>query len=428
MENNPDSEDRPEIPRRRRRQGAPPGGIPPELVDKLFELCAGPEDVAGENGLLKRLTAALVGRALEGEMASHLGYDRGEEPAEDTSNRRNGQRTKTVRTNRGLTEVRIPRDREGSFEPKLIPKHGRCFEGFDDQIISLYAGGMTTRDIQKHLQGMYHVEVSPDLISRVTDGVKEELDTWRNRPLDSLYPIVYIDALVAKTREKGCVQNRSIYLVVGVDLDGCKNLLGMWIEGAEGAKYWLSVLSELKRRGVEDILILCADGLKGLPEAVEATFPRTIFQTCIVHLIRASTRFISYKDRKYVCSRLRELYTAPNAEVAVRTMLELEQEWAESYPTVLRAWKERQGEWTPFLEFPNEIRRVVYTTNTIEALNRFVRKALKTRGHLPSDEAAMKLVYLAAEQAKKTWGRATRDWASAMAQFAIMFEGRIPLA
>lgn len=413
--------------KRRRQRKRSPDELPEDLVDKLFALCDGPDDVAGEQGLLKRLTAALVSRALEGEMASHLGYARGEEPAEDTTNRRNGHRGKTVRTNRGPSEIRVPRDREGTFEPKIVPKGKRSFEGFDDQILSLYARGMSTRDIQKHLKDLYGVDVSPDLVSRVTDSVKEELDAWRSRPVDRVYPIVYIDALVAKTREKGCVQNRSIYLVVGVDLDGRKNVLGMWMEGSEGAKYWLAVLSELKQRGLEDIFILCADGLKGLPEAVEATFPRTIFQTCIVHLIRSSTRFVSYKDRKYVCSRLRELYTAPSHEAALETLSALEAELAESHPTVLRAWREREAEWTPFLDYPQEIRRVVYTTNTIEALNRFVRKSLKTRGHLPSDEAAMKLVYLAAEDAKKTWGRATRDWSRAMAQFAILFEGRVPL-
>jgi transposase-like protein len=324
-------------------------------------------------------------------------------------------------------QIEVPRDREGAFEPHLIPKHGRTFEGFDDQILSMYARGMTTRDIQKHVRELYGVDISPDMVSRVTDSIKAELDAWRNRPLERVYPIVYIDAIVAKTREKGCVQNRPIYLAVGVDVEGRKNLLGMWMQGSEGAKYWLGVLTELKQRGLEDVFVLCADGLSGLPEAVEATFPQTIFQTCIVHLIRASMRYVSYKDRKYLCGRLKEVYTAPSAEAATRKLLELDAELGESFPTVLRPWLQRESEWTPFLEFPNEIRRVIYTTNTIEALNRFVRKALKTRGHLPSDEAAMKLVYLAAEDAKKTWGRATRDWGKAMAQFAIMFEGRVPL-
>lgn len=427
MDKNNNTRSSTRVLKRRRQRKDPPGEIPHDVVDKLFDLCGGPDDVAGENGLLKRLTSALVSKALEGEMASHLGYARGEDPREDTTNRRNGHRPKTLRTSRGRSAILVPRDRESTFEPKIVPKNDRTFEGFDDQILSLYGRGMSTRDIENHIKEMYGVDVSPDLVSRVTDSIKDELDEWRSRPLEPVYPIVYIDAIVAKTREKGCVQNRPIYLVVGVDLDGHKDVLGMWMQGTEGAKYWLAVLAELKQRGLKDIFILCADGLKGLPEAVEAAFPNTIFQTCIVHLIRSSTRFVSYKDRKYICGRLRELYTAPSSEIALQTLVELENELAESYPTVLRAWREREAEWTPFLEYPAEIRRVVYTTNTIEALNRFVRKSLKTRGHLPSDDAAMKLVYLAAKHAKKTWGRTTRDWGRAIAQFAILFEGRVPL-
>jgi putative transposase len=405
----------------------PPAKLPKELIEQLFEAAGGPEGLAGPDGLLKQLTAALVNRALNAEMTDHLGYEHGEEPSEEQENRRNGSRTKKVRTERGEMDVEVPRDRDGSFEPKLIGKHQRSFKGFDDKILSMYARGMTTRDIQRHLHELYGVDVSPDLVSRVTDAVLDELNEWQTRALESVYPIVYIDALVVKIRDQGKVENKAIHIVVGVDLDGTRDVLGLWVERTEGAKFWSSVLADLKHRGVEDILILCADGLTGLPQAVEANFPRAIFQTCIVHLIRSSTRYVSYRDLKPVCQDLKALYQAANLEEAETAMKGIEEKWGKKYSHVTKTWRTRWAEWTPFLAFPAELRHAIYTTNTIEALNRILRKTLKTRGPLPTDEAALKLLFLAIRNAKATWGRGHRDWLTARMQLAIHFDGRLPL-
>jgi len=399
--------------------------LPKELIDQLLAAAGGGAGLTGPDGLLKKLTAALVNRALDAEMSEHLGYDSGERPPPEQGNRRNGRRTKQVRTERGAIAVEVPRDRAGTFEPRLVGKHQRSFDGFDDKILSLYARGMTTRDIQRHLEELYGVDVSPDLISRVTDAVLDELNEWQSRPLESVYPIVYIDALVVKIRDQGKVENKAVHIAVGVDEDGTRDVLGLWLERTEGARFWSSILAELKHRGVDDILVLCADGLSGLPEAVEANFPKTIFQTCIVHLIRSSTRYVSYKDLKPVCADLRAVYTAANADEAVRALSQVEEKWGARYAHVTRAWRTRMDEWTPFLAFPVELRRAIYTTNTIEALNRILRKSLKTRGPLPTDEAALKLLFLAVRNAKATWGRAHRDWLTARMQLAIHFEGRL---
>lgn len=399
--------------------------LPKELIDQLLAAAGGGAGLTGPDGLLKKLTAALVNRALEAEMSEHLGYDSGERPPPGQGNRRNGRRTKQLRTERGGIAVEVPRDRAGTFEPRLVGKHQRSFDGFDDKILSLYARGMTTRDIQRHLEELYGVDVSPDLISRVTDAVLDELNEWQSRPLESVYPIVYIDALVVKIRDQGKVENKAVHIAVGVDEDGTRDVLGLWLERTEGARFWSSILAELKHRGVDDILVLCADGLSGLPEAVEANFPKTIFQTCIVHLIRSSTRYVSYKDLKPVCADLRAVYTAANADEVVRALSQVEERWGARYAHVTRAWRSRMDEWTPFLAFPVELRRAIYTTNTIEALNRILRKSLKTRGPLPTDEAALKLLYLAVRNAKATWGRAHRDWLTARMQLAIHFEGRL---
>jgi putative transposase len=399
--------------------------LPKELIDQLLAAAGGGAGLTGPDGLLKKLTAALVNRALDAEMSEHLGYDSGERPPPEQDNRRNGRRTKQVRTERGDIAVEVPRDRAGTFEPRLVGKHQRSFDGFDDKILSLYARGMTTRDIQRHLEELYGVDVSPDLISRVTDAVLDELNEWQSRPLESVYPIVYIDALVVKIRDQGKVENKAVHIAVGVDEDGTRDVLGLWLERTEGARFWSSILAELKHRGVDDILVLCADGLSGLPEAVEANFPKTIFQTCIVHLIRSSTRYVSYKDLKPVCADLRAVYTAANADEAVRALSQVEEKWGARYAHVTRAWRTRMDEWTPFLAFPVELRRAIYTTNTIEALNRILRKSLKTRGPLPTDEAARKLLFLAVRNAKATWGRAHRGWLTARMQLAIHFEGRL---
>jgi len=399
--------------------------LPKELIDQLLAAAGGGAGLTGPDGLLKKLTAALVNRALDAEMSEHLGYDSGERPPPEQGNRRNGRRTKQLRTERGGIAVEVPRDRAGTFEPRLVGKHQRSFDGFDDKILSLYARGMTTRDIQRHLEELYGVDVSPDLISRVTDAVLDELNEWQSRPLESVYPIVYIDALVVKIRDQGKVENKAVHIAVGVDEDGTRDVLGLWLERTEGARFGSSILAKLRHRGVDDILVLCADGLSGLPEAVEANFPKTIFQTCIVHLIRSSTRYVSYKDLKPVCADLRAVYTAANADEVVRALSQVEERWGARYAHVTRAWRSRMDEWTPFLAFPVELRRAIYTTNTIEALNRILRKSLKTRGPLPTDEAALKLLYLAVRNAKATWGRAHRDWLTARMQLAIHFEGRL---
>ena len=292
------------------------GQIRPELIEELLKDYSSPEDLIGPDGLLRELMSALVSRAMQAELAHHLGYAHGEEAPMGQANRRNGTSRKKVRTDRGLIEVRVPRDREGSFEPKIIPKHQRHFDGFDDKIVSMYARGMSTRDIRAHLEEIYGVDVSPDLISRATDAVVDELKAWQRRPLDRVYPIVYLDAMMLKIRDKGVVQNRAVYIAVGVGLDGHKDVLGMWIKTSEGAKFWLAILNELKQRGVEDILVLSADGLTGMPQAVEAAFPATVFQTCIVHMVRSSTRFVPWKERRAVCADLRAVYSAPDLEVA----------------------------------------------------------------------------------------------------------------
>lgn len=362
------------------------------------------------------------------EMSYHLGYEPGQDVPEGQTNRRNGFSRKALRSDQGELEVQVPRDREGTFEPQLVKKHQRQFNGFDDKIVAMYARGMSVRDIRAHLEEVYGVDVSPDLVSQVTDAVVDELKAWQSRPLEAVYLVVYLDALVLKIRDKGgAVTNKSVYLVVGVQADGTKDVLGLWIAHSEGAKFWLAVLSELRQRGVQDILVLCADGLKGLPEAVEAAFPQTIFQTCLVHMVRSSTRFVPWKERKAVCADLKLIYGAENLDAAELALLEFEEKWGQRYPMIVTAWRNRWAEITPFLAFPPEIRHAIYTTNAIEALNRQLRKVLKTKGALPSDEAATKLLYLAIKNAKKTWGGRHREWNQALLQFAIHFEGRMPL-
>jgi putative transposase len=404
----------------------PPPALRPELLEELLAVAGGPAGLTGKDGLLKQLTSALVNRALDAEMSEHLGYESREAAPEEQPNRRNGHRAKKVRSDRGELEIHVPRDREGSFEPKLVGKYERHFDGFDDKILSMYARGMSTRDIRAHLNELYGVDVSPDLISRVTDAVVDELKEWQSRALDAVYPIVYIDALVVKVRDQGKVENKAVHIVVGVDLDGERDVLGLWIARTEGAKFWSSVLTDLRQRGVEDVLILCADGLTGLPAAVEAVFPEAIFQTCIVHLIRASTRYVSYRDLRALCQDLRAVYTAANVEEAEAALDAAESKWGPKYGHAFKAWRTRTVEWQPFLQFPAELRRAIYTTNTIEALNRILRKTMKTRGPLPTDEAALKLLYLAIRNAKATWGRGHRDWLTARLQLNIHFEGRLP--
>lgn len=400
--------------------------IPPELIDELLKDYKSPEDLTGPDGLLKELTKALVSRAMGAELTHHLGYEPGQSPPARQTNRRNGTGSKRLRTDFGQVVVEVPRDREGSFEPQLVPKHQRHFNGFDDKIVSMYARGMTVREIRAHLLEIYGVEVSPDLISTVTDAVIGELREWQQRPLESVYPIVYLDALVTKIRDQGVVQNKSIYLAVGVNTDGAKEVLGLWIQETEGAKFWLMILSELRERGVEDVLVLCADGLSGMPQAVEAVFPRAIFQTCVVHMIRCSVRFVPWKERREVCADLRTIYTASSAEAAEGALDAFEAKWGKRFPMIGPTWRRRWEEVTPFLSFPAEIRRAIYTTNAVEAMIRQVRKILKTRGQMPSDRAALKLVYLALRNARTQWSK-SRGWSQARLQFTILFGERFPV-
>jgi putative transposase len=331
-----------------------------------------------------------------------------------------------VRTDGGPVDIEVPRDREGTFEPKIVGKHERHFDGFDDKIISMYARGMSVRDIRAHLEEIYSVEVSPELISRVTDAVMDEMRAWQARPLDPVYLVVYLDALFLKIRDKGVVRNKAVYIAVGLGPDGRKEVLGLWIQNTEGAKFWLAILTELRQRGVQDVLVLCADGLTGLPDAVEAAFPKAIFQTCIVHMVRSSTRFVPWKDRKAVCADLRKIYTAVSVTDAEQALSAFEAAWGKRFPMVAPAWRNRWAEISPFLAFPEEVRHAIYTTNAIEALNRHLRKTLKTRGALPDEDAALKLLFLAIRNARNTWGGRNRSWHQALLQFAIHFEGRIP--
>jgi len=396
-----------------------------QLIDQILKERESGEDVMGPNGVVKQLVGRLMNRLVAEEMAMHLGHAPGQKPQEGQTNRRNGATTKTVRTDVGEIDFTVPRDREGTFEPKIVPKHARSVDGFDGKIIAMYARGMSTRDIAAQLKEVYGTEVSPDFISRATEGVLEELKTWQNRPLSSVYLVTYLDAMIVKVRDKGSVVKKAVYLAIGVGLDGQREPLGLWVSPNEGAKFWLSILTELRTRGVEDILILCADGLKGMAEAVEATFPQTTFQTCIVHMIRNALRFVPWKERKAVAADLRSVYTAPNEAAAKEALEAFEASYGSKYPMIGEQWRRRWSELSPFLAFPPEMRKVIYTTNAIEAANRQVRKAIKTRGAFPNEDSALKLIFLALQDAATRWGP-NRGWAQAVLQFAIHFGDRMP--
>ena len=398
-----------------------------ELLDELLKDCGGSEDLLGPDGLLKQLKAALVERALQEEMTEHLGYEKHSSKGRGSGNNRNGVSAKTLQTEDGELPIRVPRDREGTFEPQIVPKHERHFDGFDDKILSMYARGMTVREIQGHLEELYGTKVLPDLISRVTDGVLEEVKAWQNRPLEAVYPIVYLDALVVKVRDQGTVHNKSIYLALGVNMEGHKEALGLWIEGTEGAKFWLKVATELKNRGVQDILIVCCDGLKGFPEAIEAVFPKTWVQLCIVHLIRNSLRYVAWKDRKAIAKELRPIYTADTESAAEAALDAFEERFGEQYPMIVSSWRSNWERVIPFFAFPKDTRKAIYTTNAIESLNSVLRRTLRTRGHFPTDQAATKLLYLVTSRASKRWTRPIKSWTGALNQFALHFEGRLPV-
>jgi putative transposase len=397
-----------------------------ELLDELLAEYANPEDLTGPEGLLKRLTGALVERALQAEMTDHLGYEQGAAEGQGSGNSRNGNGKKTLRTDQGEVTVEVPRDRNGTFEPKLVKKHQRSFKGFDDKILSMYARGMSVRDIQAHLAEIYGTEISPDLISSVTNAVVEEVQAWQARPLDAVWPIVFLDALVIKVRDQGIVQNKSAYIALGMGVDGHKEVLGIWLESTEGAKFWLKVISELKNRGVQDMLIACCDGLKGFPQAIEAVFPKTVVQTCIVHMIRNSMRFVGWVQRKAVCAELRNIYSAPTEQAGLAELDAFEAKYAQRYPAIASSWRSNWERVRPFFDFPADLRRLIYTTNAIESLNFQLRKVTKAKGHFPNDEAATKLLYLALRNAEKKWTMVPRFWNSALNQLVIYFPGRLP--
>ena len=399
--------------------------ITPELLDQLLANYSKPEDLTGENGLFKQLKKALIERALGAELTEHLGYEKGDPGGRGTGNNRNGTSSKTILTEDGEIEIAVPRDRAGSFEPQLIAKGQTRFDGFDDKILSLYARGMTVREIQGHLAELYGAEVSPDLISRVTDAVLEEVREWQSRPLDAVYPIVFFDAMRVKIRDEGLVKNKAVYVALAYNSDGEKDVLGLWIEQTEGAKFWLRVVNELKTRGVNDILIAVVDGLKGFPEAINSVYPQTLVQTCIVHLIRNSLAFVSWKDRKAILPSIKAIYRAESADAAALRLAEFEAEWGKRYPAIGQIWRNAWEHVVPFFAFAPGIRKMIYTTNAVEALHRSLRKIIKTRGSFPTDEAALKLLYLAIRNAGLHWRRPV-EWTAAMGQFAIHFGARFP--
>ena len=390
-------------------------------------------ELLGPDGLLGQVTKAVLERALDEELTDHLGYEKGDPVGRGSGNSRNGITPKRVHTDIGTVDLEVPRDRNGDFEPRIVPKGSTRLKGFNERIIALYARGMTVRDIRAHLEEIYGVDVSPDLISRVTDAVWDELEEWRNRPLDPVYPILYIDALTIKIRD-GIVSNRPAYMAVGVDLEGRKHVLGLWIGDGdgEGSKFWLSVLTELKNRGMGDVLIVCCDGLKGLPEAIEATWPQAVVQTCVIHLLRASFRYAGHDQRKKVAAQLRPIYTAATVEAAEQAFAEFEAGLGQRYPAIVRLWKDTWETFIPFLAFPTEIRRVVYTTNMIESINYQLRKVTKNRGHFPNEKAALKLLYLAIRNITTERGgeagTGTPGWTACLNQLAIYFPGRFNVA
>lgn len=396
-----------------------------ELLDELLKDGKTAADIFGRDGLLKQLTKRLVERALEGELTDHLGYPKHAPVAKLSDNSRNGSSRKTLKGDMGEIPIDIPRDREGSFDPRLIKKHQTRFDGFDDKIIAMYARGMTTRDIQAWLKEIYGVEISPTLISNVTDEVLAEVKSWQNRPLDPLYPIVYLDAIRIKVRSDGHVHNQAVYLAIGINMDGIKEVLGMWIAKTEGAKFWLSVLTELKNRGLKDIFIASVDGLKGFGDAIETVYPETQVQLCIVHMVRYCLKYVSWKQRKEMANDLKTIYRASTVEEALENLNSFSDKWDKTHPTVSKSWRNNWEQLTPFFDYPAEIRRAMYTTNAIESLNMSLRKVTKNRGSFPNDEAAFKLLYLALNNASKKWTMPIRHWKDALNHFAILFEDRM---
>jgi putative transposase len=416
------------VGRRRLRQalGVPSDRrISDEVIDELLAGASTEEEIAGPGGVLAQLTKRLVERAMEVELTGHVGYEPHCEPPGGAANQRNGTTPKTLITEHGKVALDAPRDRDGSFEPKIVKKRQRRFVGFDEKILALYSRGLSMRDIEAHLEEIYGVQVGRELISKVTDAVMDDVREWGKRPLEDVYPIVFLDCMVIKIREGGSVQRRALYLALGVTLEGDRDVLGMWFQETEGAKFWMQVLTDLKTRGVRDILIACVDGLTGFPEAIEAIFPKTTVQTCIVHLIRSSLKYVPRREREQVARDLKPIYTAKDADQAHAELEAFDEKWGGRFPVITQAWLNAWEHVIPFLAFPEEVRRVIYTTNAIEALNRQLRKAIKTKGSFPNEDAARKLVYLALQNAVPQWTR-TRNWTTALLAFKIHFGDRVP--
>jgi putative transposase len=397
-----------------------------ELIDNLLKNYKKPEDLVGENGLLKQLTKQLLERAMAAEMTEHVGYDKHDAAGNNSGNSRNGNSAKTIKGTFGELALETPRDRNGTFEPQIIEKHQTRFTGFDKNILSLYSRGLSTREIQQHLEEIYGVEVTAGLISSVTDEVLDEVKTWQNRQLDEVYPIMYLDAIQFKVRDNGHVRNKAIYLAIGVTIEGYKEVLGLWIAQTEGAKFWLQVVTELKNRGVTDIFIACVDGLKGFPEAIESVFPQTDVQLCIVHLVRHSLNYVGWKQRKEVARELKLIYTAATDGEAEQRLAEFGLKWDAKFPMIAKSWRNNWTRVIPFFAHPPEIRKIIYTTNAIESLNMSLRKVTKARGSFPNDEAVSKLLYLALRNIAKKWTMPVHAWKDALNRFAIIYENRLP--
>lgn len=401
--------------------------IDTDLIDQLLKDYKSPEDVLGENGLIKQFTKAVLERAMQAELTDHLGYEKHDPKGQNSGNSRNGKSKKTLKGDFGSLPIDVPRDRDASFEPKIVAKGQTRFDGFDDKILSLYARGMTTRQIQQHLEEIYQVEVSPSLISKVTDAVIDEVRAWQTRPLESIYPVVYFDCLMVKIRDGAHVVNKAVYLAIGITREGLKEALGLWISQTEGAKFWLGVITELRNRGVRDFFIACVDGLKGLPEAIETVYPKVQVQQCIVHQVRNSLSFVSWKDRKEVAGDLKKIYSSSTRQQAETRLEEFGEKWDSRYSTISQSWRRNWERLSVFFSYPEEIRKVIYTTNAIESVNSGLRGVIKNRGSFPTDESALKLIYLALENLSRKWTMPVRDWKAALNQFAILFEERLLL-
>jgi transposase-like protein len=401
--------------------------ISKEILDELLKDYKGPDDITGPDGLLKQLTKAVIERAMQAEMTAQLGYEKSDLAAKPTKNRRNGKSKKTLRSDQGPLDIEIPRDREGEFEPVIVPKYQREFKGFDDKILSMYSRGMTTREIAEHLKDIYGTDVSPELISRATDSVKDLLEEWRSRPLERFYPVLFLDALVINVKDDSHIAKKSIYLALAIRMDGKKELLGLWIDQNEGAKFWLGILTELQNRGVQDILIAAVDGLTGFPEAINAVFPQTEVQLCMVHMVRNSLKYVPYKDRSKVAADLKTIYSSATEEMASVALDAFSEKWNSKYPTISRSWQAKWPEIVPFLKFPAVIRKAIYTTNAIESVNYTIRKVTRNRQSFPTTDAALKLVFMALQNISKKWTMPIWDWGAALNQFAIIYGSRVPL-